>query len=141
MYANASTGLAILRRDGFASMEAEKEEAFLLTRQLKFTGNYLFVNVDAPRGRLYVELCDEDGKALPGFTRNDCLPITIDATKHQVKWKTGDSVQPLSGKPVRLKFYLTNAKLYAFWVSQNRDGASGGATAGGGPGLKGKWDV
>jgi hypothetical protein len=141
MYANASTGLATLRRDGFVSMEAEKDEAFLLTRVVKFTGNYLFVNVDGPRGRLYAELCGEDGKALPGFTRNDCLPITLDTTKYLVKWKNGESLQSFSGKPIRLKFYLTNAKLYAFWVSQNRQGVSAGATAAGGPGFKGNWDI
>ena len=99
------------------------------------------MNVESPRGRLYVEVCGEDGKALPGFTRNDCVPITSDDTKRLVTWKNGDSLESLSGKPVRLKFYLINAKIYAFWVSSNRNGASGGATAAGGPGLKGYWDA
>lgn len=141
MYANGSTGLAILRRDGFASMEAGKSETFLLTRLLIFNGNYLFVNLDGPSGELYVEVCREDGKPLDGFTRNDCLPLSVDSTKHLVRWKNNDSVQTLSGMPVRLKFYLRNAKLYAFWVSKAINGCSAGATAACGPNLKGYWDV
>ncbi|GAC1528884.1 MAG: hypothetical protein NVS3B15_06930 [Sediminibacterium sp.] len=140
MYANASTGLAVLRRDGFASMETEGE-GMLLTRVVKFSGKYLFVNVDGLQGKLYAEACREDGKALPGFTRSDCLPISIDSTKFLVKWKDGDSLASLAGKPVRFRFYLNNAKIYAFWVSQNLHGTSGGATAAGGPGLKGNWDI
>jgi len=36
---------------------------------------------------------------------------------------------------------MKNCELYSFWVSQNRDGASRGAIAAGGPGLKGYWDL
>ena len=140
MYADASTGLAVLRRDGFASMEADKEQAFLLTRKLKFSGNYLFVNVDGAHGKLYVEICNEDGQPLPGFTKDDCSPISTNSTKQMVAWKNGDSFQTLTDKPIRLKFYLTSSKLFAFWVGKDKEGRSGGAIAAGGPGLKGNWD-
>src|SRR5690606_37353286 len=36
MYANGSTGIAVLRRDGFASMDAGDSEGFLITRMLTF---------------------------------------------------------------------------------------------------------
>ncbi|MEI8225576.1 MAG: glycosyl hydrolase family 32 [Bacteroidota bacterium] len=140
LYANASTNLAVLRRDGFASMEATKEDEILLTRPVTFSGKHLFVNVDGPRGRLYAEVCQQDGKPVPGFTRDDCMPISTDSTKCLVEWKDKDNLESLAGKPVRLKFYLTNSKIYAFWVSQNSQGVSGGATAAGGPGLTGYWD-
>ena len=139
MYANASTGLAVLRRDGFASMDAGEEEGILLTRPLKFRGKHLFIN--AEKGRLYAEVCQEDGTPVPGFTRHDCLPISTDSTKHLVAWKDRDSLESLAGKPLRLKFYLSKSKLYAFWVSPDRRGSSAGATAAGGPGLSGNWDT
>jgi len=140
MYANASTGLAILRRDGFASMHAGAE-GILLTRMLNFSGNYLFVNIDGSKGKLYAEICTEDGKPIVGFTRNDCIPVSADSTKCIIKWKQNDSLHPLAGKPVRLKFYLTNSIFYAFWISQTDKGHSSGATAAGGPGLSGTWDT
>ena len=141
LYANASTGLAVLRRDGFASIEAQQNEGILLTRVITFSGKHLFVNIDGSSGRLYAEICQVDGRPMSGFTRNECLPISTDSTKQLVVWKNRGNLESLSGKPIRIKFYLTNAKLYSFWVSRTRDGASGGATAAGGPGLTGTWDV
>jgi hypothetical protein len=141
MYANAATGLAILRRDGFASMDAGVKEAILLTRPVKFNGKHLFINVEATRGRLYAEVCQLDGKPVLGFTSEDCKPISADNTKELVAWKYGNSLESFSGKSVRFKFYLTDSKIYSFWVSKNLQGASGGATAAGGPGLNGYWDT
>jgi len=44
------------------------------------------------------------------------------------------------GKPVRIRFYLVRAQLYAFWVSPNVSGESLGYVAAGGPGLNGSQD-
>jgi hypothetical protein len=141
MYANASTGLATLRRDGFVSMGAGDKEGVLLTSPLSFSGKYLFLNLDASQGSVDVEVCREDGKALPGFTRKDCRTIQVDCTRHRVLWRGEHNLESVSSNPVRLKFTMTNSKLYAFWISQDNDGKSGGATAAGGPGFTGTWDV
>ena len=100
MYANASTGLAVLRRDGFPSMEAEEREGILLTRPVTLNGKHLFVNMEGSRGRLYVEVCQPDGKPMPGFTRDDCLPTSTDSTKQIIAWKEGDNaVLKLTSSP------------------------------------------
>ena len=59
MYAGASTGLATIRRDGFASMDAGASGGVLTTRSVVFKGHRLFVNVEAPRGELRVEVLEE----------------------------------------------------------------------------------
>lgn len=141
LYANASAGLAILRRDGFASMDADKSERMLLTKILNFSGKYLFVNVEAPHGMLVAQICEEDGTPIRGFTREECIPVKSDKTKQRILWKSKESLETLTGKNVRFCFYLTNGKLYSFWVSKQTHGNSGGATAGGGPGLSGTMDV
>ncbi len=41
------TSLAVLRRDGFVSMDAADKEGTLTTRPVTFRGKYLFVNADA----------------------------------------------------------------------------------------------
>ena len=46
MYAGASTGLAELRRDGFASLNAKHNTCELTTKPLTLSGKYLFVNAD-----------------------------------------------------------------------------------------------
>ncbi|HID76337.1 MAG TPA: hypothetical protein EYP56_10120, partial [Planctomycetaceae bacterium] len=50
-----TTGLATLRRDGFASLDAE-DEGVLTTRPVRFRGRFLFVNADTKQGQLLVEV-------------------------------------------------------------------------------------
>ena len=140
MYANASTGLAVLRRDGFASMDAGSQERVLLTRKLKFDGKHLFVNLDGADGELAAEVCAEDGTPLPGYERKNSVPVTVDSTRQLMVWKTQDQLDRLE-QPVRLRFFVRNAKFYSFWISPSREGISRGATAAGGPGLEGYWDA
>lgn len=133
-----STGLATLRRDGFVSMHAGKKEGWLVTERLTFDGKYLFVNADAGtrKSSLAVELLDADGNVVPGYSRADCIVMRAgDSTKRMITWKRHADVAALAGQTVRMKFYLTNAHLYAFWVSPWESGESRGYTAGGGPGL------
>ncbi|MFQ5808137.1 MAG: glycosyl hydrolase family 32, partial [Armatimonadota bacterium] len=136
-----STGLATLRRDGFASMDAGGEEGTLTTRPVRFTGKHLFVNVDAPDGELRVEILDEKGKPLPRFSRGRCVPVQGDATLAPVKWRGAKDLSRLAGEPVRFRFHLTNGRLYSFWVSPDRSGASHGYVAAGGPGFTGMTDT
>lgn len=126
-----TTGLATLRRDGFASMNGTGE---LLTEPFCFKGEYLFVNVEA-RGKLLVEVLDKDGKTIEGYTKDKCVPITVDNTRQLVEWDGKKTLAGLDGNVIRLRFYLTDGDLYSFWIADKASGESRGYTAGGGPGL------
>lgn len=135
---HTSTGLATLRRDGFVSMQAGKAEGYLTTEKLMFDGKYLFVNADvkSKKGTLCVELLDEDDKPIPGFTKKDCIVMKKqNSTKQMITWKNKKELSELAGRNIRIKFYLTEGDLYAFWVSPWESGESRGYTSGGGPGL------
>lgn len=136
----SSTGLATLRRDGFASMDAESNGGQLTTRSVQFTGKHLFVNVDTPQGELRVEILDETGNPIAPYTLKACQPIAVDNTRVPVRWKDAKDLSSLAGKPVRFRFHLTNGKLYSFWVSPETTGVSRGYVAAGGPGFKGPRD-
>ena len=138
---NANTGLAVLRRDGFASMDAGATPGRSTTRPVRFHGKRLFVNVAADRGKLAVEILDGQGQAIPPFTRANCLPVTIDKTLAEVKFRGVDDLSSLADQPVRLRFHLRNGSLYAFWVSPDASGASRGYVAAGGPGFQGPVDT
>ena len=140
MHANGSTGVAVLRRDGFVSYSAQKEKGTLVTRPVTFTGEYLFVNVNCPNGELKVEVLDADNKVIQGFSANDCKPLTVDSTIAQIRWKNKKDLSTLKSQSVRFKFYLTNGDLYSFWVSPDTEGASNGYNAAGGPGFSGGID-
>jgi len=141
MHGNATTGLATLRRDGFASLDAGEEPGTITTRPISFKGKHLFVNVDCPNGQLKAEVLDADGKVIEPFTAANCKPLTCDKTAAIVTWDGADDLASLSGKPVRLRFHLKNGSLYAFWISVEKSGASHGYVASGGPGFTGPRDT
>lgn len=134
---NFATGLAMLRRDGFVSVHAADAGTFV-TDTVAIDGKYLFVNADVKTkgASLKVELLDADGNPIPGFTKAECVAMQgKDNTKQMIAWKKKKDVSELAGRTVRMKFYLKNGDLYAFWLSPWNTGESRGYTAGGGPGL------
>ena len=126
-----TTGLATLRRDGFASMKGSGE---LQTPLLKFNGEYFFVNANVTGG-LQVELLDAQGAVISGFSKDDCTTVKGDGTKLRVEWKNNPTLASLEGENIKIKFYLDNGEIYAFWISPEETGESYGYTGGGGPGL------
>jgi len=134
--AGGSTGLATLRRDGFASLEAGDMEGSITTRPLKFSGKRLFVNMNAKEGELRVEVLNEEQKPTPYFAKIDCIPVSGDSTKQALGWKATHDLTSLAGKTVRFRFHLKNAKLFSFWVSPDAAGTSRGYVAAGGPGYE-----
>ena len=134
-----ATGLATLRRDGFASMDADACGGTLTTRSLRFLGSHLFVNVAAANGELRVEVIDTNGEVIQPFTKENCISVCKDDITQMVSWKRGNLAQ-LSGKPVRFRIHLKNGSLYAFWVSKDLSGTSSGYVAAGGPGYHGGRD-
>jgi hypothetical protein len=135
------TSLAILRRDGFASMDATDATGTLTTRPVTFRGKYLFVNADVPEGELRAEVLDERGEVVAPFSAANCVPVRADKTLQGVGWKGAPDLGPVAGKKVAFRFHLTRGKLYAFWVSPEVSGVSHGYVAAGGPGFSGLTDT
>jgi hypothetical protein len=138
----SSTGLATLRRDGFASMRSDgAAPGVLTTRPVQFAGRSLFVNAAAGQGELRVEILDRSGRSIDAFSRDATVPISSDGTKLPVRWRTTDDLSPLRGQPVRLRFHVTAGALFSFWISASPAGKSGGYLAAGGPDYAGIADV
>jgi len=136
----SSTGLAVLRRDGFASMDSYGPRGSLTTRKVCFSGKRLFVNADAQGGELAVEILNGKGDTMAPFSAKKCILVRKNSTLQQIQWKGGEDLSSLAGQAVRFRFHLKNARLFSFWVSQNASGKSGGYVAAGGPGFKGVRD-
>lgn len=140
MYAGGSTGLAKLRRDGFASMDAAGRPGYLVTRPVTFKGKNLFVNVEDTEGELRVEILDVNANTIKGFSKENCIPASANKTLQEIRWKNIKDLSSLNNMKVRFKFYLKNGNLYSFWVSPDISGASYGYVGAGGPGLSGSID-
>ncbi|MGH9160166.1 MAG: hypothetical protein ACRD2X_09295 [Vicinamibacteraceae bacterium] len=109
-------GVATLRLDGFASLDAGAKEGVLVTKALHGQGGSLIVNADV-RGELRVEVLDDGGTVLPGYGREECDPIRSDSTHHTVRWKSGARLDRFAGKAITLRFYLREGRVYSFAFS------------------------
>jgi hypothetical protein len=103
-----------LRTDGFASVRAPARGGEVLTRPLTFAGRRLVVNfATSAAGGLRVELQVASGTAVPGFALGDCRELVGNEIERAVDWTAGGDVGRLAGRPVRLRFALADADLYA----------------------------
>ena len=110
----------VIRKDGFTSVEAEYEGGEFTTPPLRFEGDRLSLNVDTSAlGLLRVEIQDQAGQPIPGFSLEDCDRIhTTNSTRKTVRWRKKADVGPLAGQAVRLRFELRyGVKLHAFQFS------------------------
>ena len=112
---DARLALAKLRLDGFFFLEAKEKPGTVVTKPFKLEGDKLQVNVDAVAGYVKVELLDAAGKPIPGFSGDAAQTYRgYDNLRLEPRWKGQPDLSALEGKEVRLRFHLTNAKLYAF---------------------------
>jgi hypothetical protein len=144
----SSTGLAMLRRDGFASVTDQWPAGVaraivgtpgtLTTRPVRFSGSNMFVNADVA-GVMRAEVLDVGGRPIEGFTIDKSARIIGNGTRMPLNWQ-GVSLGTLAGTTVRFRFTLDRARLFAFWVSRSVRGESGGYVAAGGPAFSGETD-
>ncbi len=95
-------GLARLRLDGFASLDAGPIGGTVLTVPFWPEGKYLYINGDASEGEIRVEVLQdytyvelkkfergESGKGL--FRAEKCVPLNENSTCHRVEWENGEN--------------------------------------------------
>jgi hypothetical protein len=108
-------GIVRQRLDGFVSADVDFRGGHLITPPLVFAGNSLRLNIDTgSMGTAFVELQDEAGRPLPGFALSDCEEVGGNFIDQRVYWKGSADVSSCAGKPIRIRFNLKRAKLYAF---------------------------
>jgi hypothetical protein len=101
-------GLAVLRRDRYVSLDADNNEARIVTKPIKSAGTSLLLNARII-GSLEVRVLDEDGTP-----RSEFGPISLsgDSTIHVVKWARPLSL--LGNRAIKLEFRFTDTQLFGF---------------------------
>jgi len=106
---------AIWRLDRFVAADSGPEGGEILTPLIRFSGSGLMVNANAgASGQLRIAIENADGTAIPGLTIEDSVPIQGNGLVLPARWKNGASIGQLAGKPVKLRFRLTNCQLFSF---------------------------
>ncbi len=103
-----------LRLDGFASVRAGYDGGVFTTVPLTFQGDALRINfATSAAGSIRVAICDADGNVIDGFSENDSEEIIGNMIARTVKWRGEADITALAGQPVRLKFIMKDADIYA----------------------------
>ena len=111
LWAMAAVCLAVLRRDGFVSLDAGGERGTVTTRPFRWAGARLLANVKtADGGRLRAEVLDGAGKAVAATH-----PLDGDRPRGELRWAQAPPAS-LEGQPVRLRFTLRRASFYSYWL-------------------------
>ena len=107
------------RLDGFASLDADQAGGVVETIALQVPRGDLYLNADATSGSVSVEVLSSDGQIQPGFSVDDCVPLTGDHIRHRLRWKSPVGEERIladARQPLRLRFVLNRANLYAFGI-------------------------
>ena len=106
--------LAVLRRDGFVSLDAGENRGQLVTKPFICSGDQLLLNVVVrDGGHVKVEVLDANHKPLPGLRLKDCVPLKADGVNQVVSWNSDADLRQPADKPVLLRIELKDADLYA----------------------------
>ena len=106
-------GLAKARKEGLISMRGPTDGGIICTRQIRWPGGKLMVNVDAREGEFRVRVVDEKRKPIPGFGYDDFGTFKGNSVNQEIKWK-GGSIESLKGRVIRLEFFLKDADIFTF---------------------------
>lgn len=108
--------LAVLRRDGFVSLDAGHSGGTILTKPLLFRGGSLRLNINARFGDARVDVLDESSVPIDGFSGERRGVALGNGCNLEVRWTPGASLDFLPQQVVRFRITLTNAQLYALWM-------------------------
>lgn len=111
-----AVGGLILREDGWAKLVPNYESGQVYTKQFVFEGDALRVNADCSYGYVRVELLDPTFAPYEGFSAEQCDALTgaADEIWHTVSWQGRSDLRALWNRPVRIRFSLREASIYAF---------------------------
>lgn len=115
-----NVGLAWLRLDGFVGLVAGDKEGEFTTKPFELKGKNLEINLDAANsGWVQVEVLDLNGNPIEKFSGANAMKLNdVDDLRARPKWSSAADLQELIGTPIRLRFSLQNAKVYAFQFTQ-----------------------
>jgi len=115
-----SLGYATLRPDGFTKITC-KEKGELLTRPFSVIDPGIYLNCDSSRGKIQIEVTEEDGTVIEGFARGNCRVVSEDNTKKKVEWIKAPDASKILERVIRLKIHAEKADIYSITFSNGSD--------------------
>jgi len=121
----SGVGLAVLQRDRFAGLTpVSLSDQSTLRKPLQNIGqitlkpiilatwDQIFLNADASCGTVWVELLDQYGRRVKGFSKAEAVPVQGDSLRHKIRWRDC-KLTDLDGGAYLLRLHLDAATVYA----------------------------
>jgi hypothetical protein len=121
----SGVGLASLALDRFAGLRSVERSAQTTLRKplenigqitlqpLDLTGcKGMMLNADASKGSILVEVLDEDGYRVRGFTKDEAKPVRGDSLRHPIAWQNANLSMLPPGRYL-IRIHLDNAEVFA----------------------------
>jgi hypothetical protein len=105
-------GLATMRRDRFAGVRPIDKIGQITLKPIRFEKSEITINAEASKGRIRVELLDEHGRRVRGYSSDDATPIEGDSLRHVVRWKDRTLAQLPPGEYMP-RIHCENAEVFA----------------------------
>lgn len=130
-------GLAYIPRDrygyrmirGYRNVEKRPARATIALKPITLPEKpALAVNVShvTPKRTVRIELADESGRAIKGYSFEDCMPVTREGLRRSVTWREGRKARELGGRTVVVRaelsspdcgvVYFDSPRLYAVYT-------------------------
>lgn len=107
-------GLATMKHDRFIANRPIEQVGQMTLKPIRLESSAgITINADASKGAVRVELLNEDGYGVAGFTKADAVPITTDALRAPVTWTGADKLK--AGNYI-IRVHLERADLFAINV-------------------------
>lgn len=128
----SGVGLVTLPLDRFAGLRSEPQAPTAKVKTPPDIGqitlkpmslpadSILEINADADEGEVRVELLDESGYRVPGFERENALPVSTDALRAAVGWKGREDGKIPAGR-YHLRIHLRSATIYAITLRHHTE--------------------
>lgn len=133
--AGMEIGLATIPKDRFVAMTPHqlRDEAIFELTPMRYPDGNLRLNAEVGEvGSIEVEVADFGGKVIPGFARADAVAIKGDSFSHAISWQKegreytlNDLPAEFQNKPIRLRFCMRQAKIFALRNSAGIGGLNG----------------
>jgi len=113
----AKIGLAKWPKNRIMGYRADLASSIMISpgRETTREGKLVLNVVTEPGGQVRAQLLDADRKSIPGYSMNDCEPISGDHLEAKVRWRGKSSLpHTKNGESVVARIEMTKGTLYAF---------------------------
>ena len=102
-----------LRKDGFIYLEPPGGTGEFTTKWVLWKSGEININVSVPFGEILVEIMDQYGNPINGYTYAESIPFKGNSNNYVPKWNNDKHLSQLSGRVIKIGVRIANGRIFA----------------------------